>query len=185
MPSVMLRDGDFGAGIEIVVNETEFILPDPARPGLREAIPFSAIADMEAIADDRSGQYREALRLGLKGFRAAGPVGLAAGLLAVSKPKSTVFRVRTGDGRGFVAVADAATYAQVHGYFYAARNQPARAADTAEERAADAIVSRYMAQRTESAFRNIRQDSAATPMRAATGRAQEAGAPVFGRRSRS
>src|SRR5579871_4719952 len=94
MASITLKDGDFGAGIEIVVNEAELILPDPARGGLRMAVPYADIVEMEAIADDRSGQAREAARLGLRGFRAAGPIGLAASLLAVSKPKSIVFKVR-------------------------------------------------------------------------------------------
>ena len=65
MPSIMLKDGDFGAGAEVTVNETEFFLPDPARPGLREVVLFTAVEDIESIEDDRSAQYREAKRLGL------------------------------------------------------------------------------------------------------------------------
>jgi hypothetical protein len=181
MASITLKDGDFGAGIEIVVNEAEFILPDPARGGLRMAVPHADIVEMEAIADDRSGQAREAVRLGLQGLRAAGPVGLAASLLAVSKPKAIVFKVRIKDGRGFTATAEGATYATLRGYYAAARNPAADKSPTAEDQAADAIVKRYMAEKPQSGGRAVQPSP--VERRSVSGASLPAeGAPVFGRR---
>jgi hypothetical protein len=181
MASITLKDGDFGAGIEIVVNETEFILPDPARGGLREAVPFTAVAGMDVISDDRSGQHSEAVRPGLKGLSAAGPVGLAASLLAVRKPKSVVFEVRLKDERSFVATADVATYGTVRGYYHAASRPAAEKGDTPEDRAAEAIVSRYMAGKPQGGGRPVQPPSAETPTGSASSQPSEA-APAFGRR---
>lgn len=177
MPSIMLKDGDFGAGAEVTVNETEFFLPDPARPGLREVVLFTAVEDIESIEDDRSAQYREAKRLGLKGLSAAGPVGLAASVLAVRKTKTVVFSVRLKDGRGFVATADAVNYARVHGAYLSARRQPANEGGTAEERAADAIVARYV---TKSA--DASAHPASSPPAETTSVSPTPERPVFGRR---
>ena len=181
MASITLKDGDFGAGIEIVVNEAEFILPDPARGGLRMAVPFADIVEMQTIADDRSGQVDEAVRPGLRGFRAAGPIGLAASLLAGSKPKSIVFKVRIKDGRGFTATAEEATYGTLRGYYVAARNPAADKVPTAEDRAADAIVKRYMSGKPQGGGRAPPPPPAERQSVAAASPPAE-GTPVFGRR---
>jgi hypothetical protein len=177
MPSIMLKDGDFGAAAEVTVNETEFFLPDPARPGLREVVPFSAVEGIDTVADDRSAQYREAMRLGFKGLSVAGPIGLAASVLAVRKPKTVVFSVRLKDGRSFVATAEAANYARIHGAYLSARRQPANEGETAEERAADAIVARYM---TKSA--DVASHAARPPLPESASAFNTPPRPVFGRR---
>lgn len=177
MPSIVLKEGDFGAGAEVSVNEAEFFLPDPAHPGLREVVPFTAVEDIDSIGDDRSGQYQEAVRLGLKGWSAAGPIGLAASLLAVRKTKTVVFSVRLKDGRSFVATADAASYARVHGAYLSARRQPADDGETPEERAADAIVARYLARRADGP-----SDAGRPPLAESTSAATSPARPHFGRR---
>jgi hypothetical protein len=179
MASITLKDGDFGAGVEIVVNEAEFILPDPARGGLRMSVPFTDVVGMDAINDDRSGQVREAVQSGLKGFSAAGPVGLAASLFAGHKPKSVVFEVRLKDERGFVATAEAATYTTLQGYFRAAARPHTEKGDTPEDRAAEAIVARYMAGKPQGG--TVQPPSAETPTGPGSSQPSEA-APAFGRR---
>ena len=181
MASITLKDGDFGAGIEIVVNEAEFILPDPARGGLRMAVPYTDIVEMDVIADDPSGQVSEAVAPGLRGLRAAGPVSLAASLFAGSKPKSIAFKVRIKDGRGFTATAEGPTYSTLRGYYTAARNPAADKGPTAEDRAADAIVKRYMAGKPEGGTRAAQPPPAGRPSVAAASPPSET-APVFGRR---
>jgi len=98
-------------------------------------------------------------------------------VLAVRKPKTVVFSVRLKDGRSFVATADAGTFATVRGFHLAARRQPDNEADSAEQRAADAIVARYMTKSADAASHPAPTPSAEAPSASATPPGR-----VFGRR---
>ena len=88
MAEITLKDGDFGGDVSVTVGEEALYLPDKARPGLNEMVPLTAIAEIEALSDDRSGQLKHAAKLGVRGFLTTGnPLGLAAGVLAVTKVK--------------------------------------------------------------------------------------------------
>lgn len=143
MATITLKEGDFGGDVTVTVGETTLYLPDRARPGLNEAVPLTAIAEIELLSDDRSGQLKEAARLGVRGFLSTGnPLGLAAGVFAVTKVKDVDFAVRLADGRRFVAVTDARTYAEIS----AASRTPAVAdgEDAAAAARADAVIAKYL-----------------------------------------
>ena len=143
MAEITLKDGDFGGGVTVTVGETALYLPDRVRPGLNEAVPVTAIAEIESLSNDHSGQLKEAARLSIKGFMSTGnPLGLAAGVLAVRKVKDVEFSVKLNDGRSFVAVADAATLANLKA---AARPAVIRDDEEAEAAArADAVIAKYL-----------------------------------------
>jgi hypothetical protein len=149
MATITLTGGDFGSGGSVVVGEEAFYPPDPARPGLNELVPFTAVASVEAVADDRSGQLKEAARLGLRGLTTLGPVGLAASMLAAAKVKDVSFAVRLKDGRGFTATADAVTYAAFGGACRAATGSSEEADEAATR--ADEMIARYLRERAEAA----------------------------------
>ena len=142
MATIALKDGDFGSGVSITVGDEAFYLPDPQRPGLNEMIPLTAVAEIESVSDDRSGQLKEAARLGAKGFATLGPLGLAASVLAVRKVKDVNFSVRLSDGRSFTATADAVTYANLR----AACRAPLVSGDEDAEAdaCADAVIAKYI-----------------------------------------
>jgi hypothetical protein len=142
MATIALKDGDFGSGVSITVGDEALYLPDPSRPGLNEMVPLTAVAEVESVSDDRSGQSKEAVRLGARGFASLGPLGLAASLLAVRKVKDVNFSVRLKDGRSFVATADAVTYANLR----AACRAPLVSGDEDAEAAAraDAVIAKYI-----------------------------------------
>lgn len=143
MATVTLKEGDFGSDVTVTVGETTLYLPDRARPGLNEAVPLTAIAEIELLSDDRSGQLKAAARFGVRGFLNTGnPLGLAAGVFAVTKVKDVNFAVRLKDGRRFVAVTDARTYAEIG----AAWRTPATAdgEDAAAAARADAVIAKYL-----------------------------------------
>ena len=143
MAEIALKDGDFGSDVTVTVGETAFYLPDRARPGLNELVPLTAVAEIETLSDDHSGQLKEAARLGVKGLLTTGnPLGLAAGVLAVRKVKDVEFAVLLKDGRRFVAVSDAGTLANLRG---ASRTALVKAGEEAEAAArADAIIAKYL-----------------------------------------
>jgi hypothetical protein len=189
MPAVTLTDGDFGSGAEVRTDSSAFYLPDPARPGVFIVVPFAEVEDMETIASDRAGQVKAGLKLSARGFMAAGPVGLAAGLLAAGRVKDVSFRVMLADGRAFVARANAEVFAEIHSAQLAVRGREVAG------HPADEMIARYVEQQ--------RQEEAASPdaepmppapassppspaepsSRESTGAA--APRPVFGKRRRS
>ncbi len=142
MATITLIAGDFGSDTSVVVGEEAFYLPDPARPGLKDLVPFTAVASVEPVSDDRSGQMKQAAKLGLRGLTTLGPVGLAASLLAVSKVKDMTFEVRLADGRRFTATADAVTYANLRAAT-SGRGAPAEDDEEAAARA-DEVIARYL-----------------------------------------
>ncbi len=181
MATIVLKQGDFGSSDGVIVGEAALYLPDRSRPGLNEMVPLTAITAIETIADDHSGQVKEAARLGLKGLLATGnPLGLAAGVLAVGKVKQVEFSVHLNDGRSFVASADAGTLAHLR---EASRTALAGRGEEAEAALrADAVIAKYLAPAAPSL----------EPARAAAGEAEDAepkvaarplpGRAVFGRR---
>ena len=143
MATIALKEGDFGSAEAVTVGETALYLPDRARPGLNEMVPLAAIAEIEDRGDDRSGQVKEAARLGMRGLLAtANPLGLVAGVLAVGKVKDVAFSVRLKDGRGFTALADAVTLANLRA---ACRKALANGGEDAEAEArAEAVIAKYV-----------------------------------------
>jgi hypothetical protein len=182
--TITLTDGDFGAGITARANEDDLFLPDRARPGLTEVVPLTAVAEIESIADDHSGRLKEAGRLAMRGAL-LGPVGLAASVLALRKPKDVSFGVRLSDGRRFVATTDAVTYATVRAAFVRCKSS-ASLIDTR----ADQVIAKYVKERKEAARALVLEE--AQPVAAVTrepepeqrrfGAAPER--PAFGRRGR-
>lgn len=172
MSTITLTGGDFGSDSVVTVGPETLYLPDRAHPGLTEAVPLAEITEVETIGEDRSGQVKRALKLGASGLLTAGPVGIAAGLLAVRQPKDVVFTAVLKDGRTLTATTDARTYADFH-----AAQVAARAAAMREEgpHPADEIIARYLAAR--SADPQPDEPAGGDPPLAADG-------PVFGKRRR-
>ncbi|MEX0852175.1 MAG: hypothetical protein WD036_02675 [Bauldia sp.] len=121
MPTITLKEGDFGAGVPVSFGVDDLYLPDRERPGLSVPVPLTEVAEIESIEDDRSGQFQAALKLGAAGLVTAGPAGLVMGAYAATKVKDIVFGVRLQDGRQFVAVSDAKTFAELRSAQIAAR----------------------------------------------------------------
>ena len=143
MAAITLKSGDFGSEVSVTFGETALYLPDRAHPGLNEAVALSDVDEIDSQADDRSSQLKEAARLGVRGLLASGnPLGLAAGVFAVTKVKDVEFSVRLKDGRSFVAVADAATLANLRGACHAARSSSTQEDEAAAR--ADAVIAKYI-----------------------------------------
>ncbi len=143
MAAITLKEGDFGSDATVTVGEAALYLPDRSRPGLNEVVPLTAIAEIESLSDDRSGQFKQAAKLGARGFLTTGnPLGLAASVFAVTKIKDVNFAVRLRDGRRFVATADAATLADLRAACRSA-SKPAGEDDEATARA-DAVIAKYL-----------------------------------------
>ena len=142
MATITLKQGDFGEAT-VIVGEAALYLPDKSRPGLNEMVPLTAIAEIEALSDDRSGQLKHAARLGVRGFLTTGnPLGLAAGVFAITKVKDVEFSVRLKDDRRFVATADATTFANLRA---ASRTVLVAQDEEAEAQArADAVIAKYL-----------------------------------------
>ncbi len=144
MATITLKQGDFGSDVTVVVGEAALYLPDRKRPGLNELVPLAEIAEIELLSQGHAGQLKQAARLGARGFLAAGnPLGLAAGVFAVTKVKDVEFAVRLKDGRRFVATASALTLAALR----AGSRTPARPTGEDAEAAAraDAVIAKYLA----------------------------------------
>lgn len=143
MATITLKEGDFGGGVTVTVGETALYLPDRSRPGLNEMVPLTDIAEIESLSDDRSGQLKEAARLGMRGLFATGnPLGLAAGVLAVAKVKDVEFAVRLKDGRSFVAIGDAGTLANLRGASKVALTSTGEEAEAVAR--AEAVIAKYL-----------------------------------------
>ena len=143
MAEITLKHGDFGSDATVTVGEAALYLPDKSRPGLNEMVPLTAVAEIEALSDDHSGQLKHAARLGVRGFLTTGnPLGLAAGVFAITKVKDVEFSVRLKDDRRFVATADAATFANLRA---ASRTALVSQDEEAEAQArADAVIAKYL-----------------------------------------
>ena len=141
MATITLTDGDFGAEGDVTVGTEHLYLPDRAHPGLTEAVRLADVVEMEVIETDRSGQVQDALKLSARGLMTAGPVGLAAGLLAARKPRDVIFTLTFEDGRKLTAMADAATYANLHAAQVEARAEALREDAPGP---ADDIIAKYV-----------------------------------------
>ncbi len=143
MAAITLKRGDFGSEVSVTVGETAIYLPDRGHPGLNEAVALSDVIKIEALTDDHSSQLKEAARVGVRGFLASGnPLGLAAGVFAVTKVKDVEFAVRLKDGRSFVAVANAATLANLRAACLSARTVSTQDDEAAAR--ADAVIAKYV-----------------------------------------
>ena len=181
MPTIILRDGDFGTGVTVSVDDRELFLPSRERPGTSEPLPLTAVVEMEAVSDDHSGQLKQAAKLALSGVSTLGPVGLVAGLLAVRKVKDVNFTVRLADGGHFLATTDAVTYAELHAAWQSGRN-PAGGANHADDRV-DELIAKYVQAREPSPTAPAAPPAAApaTPEGSAAQPAAPS-RPTFGRR---
>jgi hypothetical protein len=81
--TITILDGDFGSDLKARAGEEEFFLPDRAHPGMTMTVPFTAVAAIEVVADDHSGRIKEAGKLALRGVAVLGPLGVAAGMVAM------------------------------------------------------------------------------------------------------
>jgi hypothetical protein len=183
LPTITLRDGDFGTSGDVRVGLSTLYLPDLARPGLTVPVAFTDIVDIESLADDRSGQVAEAVKLGLKGMAVAGPAGLLNSARALGRGKDVVFRVRLRDGRAFVATASARVLADF-------RSEVLHAQVPEDTGAADAIIARYMrGEATLDPPAAVSPEAPAAPDAAPSagpsGVLSAAARPVFGRRQPS
>ena len=143
MATITLKAGDFGGEASVTVGETALYLPDLSHPGLNEAVAVSNIVEIETLSDNRSSQVKDVARLGVRGFLATGnPLGLAAGVFAVTKAKDVEFSVRLEDGRSFVAVGNATTLANLRAACLAARTGTGQEDEAAAR--ADAVIAKYI-----------------------------------------
>lgn len=180
MPSFTLKEGEFGSEGTCTFDSSELYLPDPAQPGALVSVALTDIVEVESLRQDNTQRLQAAAKLSAKGFLTAGPVGLAAGMLAARHVPDTEFRVRLSDGRSFVATANAAIYAEFHAA------QLAVATDGSHT-AADAIIEKYLQAKNaeENAAADEEGGSAAPPeivVPEAPAGAKPA-RPVFGRRT--
>lgn len=175
MPQITLMEGDFGADAAISFDVDDLFLPDPDRPGLAMPVPHAEVAEMESINDDGLRPVKEALKLGAKGLF-IGPSGLAAGFHSATKVKDVVFSVVLADGRRFVAVTDAKTYAELHSAQIAARAAAQRGGFGDDVPGpVDAVIAKYLDQAEEPA-------NEAEPARAEPAARQVEPAPAIERR---
>jgi len=195
MATITLTDGDFGSG-PANIGEEELFLPDRTRPGMVELVPLTAIDTVEAISNDRSGQFTAAAKASARGFSMFGPVGLAAGVFAVRKVKNVNFSVKLKDGRQFKATTDAITYAAL-GAARVSGRMSAEDEEAADARA-DEVIAKYLKETKDAPAAPSGATPAASPSAAAPSpaAAQPAAAPaaepakatpqrpVFGRRQR-
>jgi hypothetical protein len=182
MPTITLKEGDFGSEGVARFDLADLYLPDTAHPGATMLFPLSQVVEVESLRSDNTGRLQAAAKLSGKGFLTAGPVGLAAGLLAARRVPDVVFKVSLSDGRAFVASADAATFAELHAA------QLAACADAGGMRTpADDIVEKYIqAQAEEEAAPTPPQSSPSTPAApaATVSGPPKTDRPVFGKRRR-
>lgn len=178
MPAITLREGDFGAGLATFSGE-ELLLPHPAHPGLKLLTPLSDIVEINSIETDPTERLKSAAKLGVRGFALAGPFGVARGVFAATKVHEVVFKVVLEDGRQFVAMTDAKTFAELHSAQIAARF--AKFAD-AMPTAADSLIAKYIqAQDPENAPQEAPPPPPGIDHKPSV---RDSTRPVFGRRGR-
>jgi hypothetical protein len=145
--TITLKRGDFGSDVPVNVGAETLYLPDREHPGLTLAVPVGDVAEMDSINDDGLRPVKQALKIGASGLL-TGPRGIAAGFHSVTKVRDVEFEATLNDGRRFVAVTDAKTYANLHAAQLAARTAEMRGG--AEEDAphpADDIIAKYLAEK--------------------------------------
>ena len=145
MPTIMLNGGDFGADVEVMVGADDFYLPDAGRPGSTVAVPLAEVAEMESPEGDSLGAVKEAVAKGALGLFLGRPSMMADGFSSATQVKDVEFSVTLADGRGFVAVTDAKTYAELHSAQVAARSQALLGGGGP----ADDIIAKYLDRKDE------------------------------------
>jgi hypothetical protein len=144
--TITLKQGDFGSDVPVNVGAETIYLPDREHPGLTLAVPIGDVAEMDSINDDGLRPVKQALKIGARGL-ITGPRGFAAGIHSVTKVKEVEFEATLNDGRRFVAVTDAKTYANLHAAQLAARTAHMRGgAEDDAPHPADDIIAKYLAE---------------------------------------
>lgn len=144
MPEITLQDGDFGADAKVTVGSNDLYLPDPERPGTKTLVPLAEVEEIESGEIDGLRPVKDALAAGAMGIL-GGPRALADGLAAATRVKDVIFNVRLRDGRGFVAIADAKTYADLRSAHLEARREARAAAFGSDAPSpADDIIAKYL-----------------------------------------
>ncbi len=144
MATITLKEGDFGSDVPVNVGSETLYLPDREHPGLTLAVSVADVVEMESIDHDALRPVKQALKTGAKGLF-VGPAGLAAGFYSATKVKDVTFTATLSDGRRFVAVAGAKTYADLHAAQLAARTAAMRGVgDDDAPSPADDIIAKYL-----------------------------------------
>jgi hypothetical protein len=145
VPTITVKEGDFGTDVEAMVGAGDIYLPDPRRPGLTTPVPLTEVEEIESDEIDGLRPVKDALSLGAMAIFGGGPGALADGFSSVTKVKDVVFNVALRDGRRFVAVANAKVYADLRSAHLEARRETragASGGDTPDS--ADDIIARYV-----------------------------------------
>jgi hypothetical protein len=191
MGTFILKAGDFGAGSTVLFGDDLVHLPNPDAPGGVEHLSVRALVEVEPVAADSTDRVNSAVKFGLSGFAALGPIGLAASALALGRAKQVTFMAKLADGRHFVATADARSLADLRALRGGRVAAPAEDVAAPEEvRAIDDMIARYAAKsglavRGEAPSPTARTAATRTPDAAPpSGLDLPAGPPrkVFGRR---
>ena len=143
--TITLKEGDFGSDVPVNVGAETLYLPDRERPGLTLAVPISDVVEMDSLASDSLAVVKKAVKNGAMGVLFGGPAMMAGGFTAATKVREVSFEATLNDGRRFVAVTDARTYADLHATQLAARTAAmlGRAEDDAPH-PADDIIAKYL-----------------------------------------
>ncbi len=189
MATITLKEGDFGADVQVNVGPETIYLPDREHPGLTLAVPFTDVVEMDSTATDHAKPLKAALKYSAKGLFSFGPVGLAAGVLAATKARDVTFAATLRNGRRFVAMTDARSYAEIHARQLAARTAGLRGADPDDEpNPADEIIAKYLqAAKSEHVGPSPSRgaDEPSPERRAGDRRTGDRRQPTFGRRGSS
>ncbi len=194
MGTITLKEGDFGSDVPVNVGSETLYLPDREHPGLTLAVPIGDVVEMDSLASDSLAVVKKAVTKGAMGVLFGGPAMMAGGFTAATKVKEVSFEATLNDGRRFVAVTDAKTYADLHAAQLAARTAAMLGrADEDAPHPADDIIAKYLDQKKLAEPDRAARDPAPEP--AARGneerrvserrQAERPDQPTFGRRRSS
>lgn len=117
MEKIEVHGGSFKATKHCYFDKHGFSLK-PAK-GIRlfgESIGFDQIESCEVATEESARSFLVTAGAGLAGGLLLGPLGLLAGALSFGKRTRVTFIVKLNDGRGFIATANAKSYAKFAGF---------------------------------------------------------------------